>query len=97
MRKLLGAGKTTEASKLGSEILKETDFAARQIWQTIPGSSAETPPWRLPHAIRRQSRDAGSQGLGHWANQSEDSQWPTQTPFMPEPLMQTEPWLQSSS
>jgi hypothetical protein len=44
MRKLLGAGKTTEASKLGSEILKETDFAARQIWQTIPGSSAETPP-----------------------------------------------------
>jgi len=46
MRKLLGAGKTTEASKLGSEILKETDFAARQIWQTIPGSSAETPPWK---------------------------------------------------
>jgi hypothetical protein len=31
MRKLLGAGKTTEASKLRSEILKETDFAARQI------------------------------------------------------------------
>jgi hypothetical protein len=46
MRKLLGAGKTTEASKLRSEILKETDFAARQIWQTIPGSSAETPPWK---------------------------------------------------
>jgi hypothetical protein len=30
-RKLLGAGKTTEASKLRSEILKETDCAARQI------------------------------------------------------------------
>jgi hypothetical protein len=46
VRRLLNAGKTLEASRLREEILKETDFAARQLWQTIPNSSMEKPPWR---------------------------------------------------
>src|SRR5262245_32500262 len=46
VRRLLNAGKTLEASQLRSEIFKEMDLASRQIWETIPGSSAERPPWK---------------------------------------------------
>jgi hypothetical protein len=41
VRRLLNAGKTIEASQLRAEVLKETDFAARQIWESIENSSME--------------------------------------------------------
>src|SRR5262249_44597231 len=40
------SGMTIQASQLRSEIYKETDFAARQIWESIPNSSIERPPWK---------------------------------------------------
>jgi len=46
VRRLLNAGKTLEASQLRSEIYKEMDRASRQLWDSIPGSSLERPPWK---------------------------------------------------
>jgi hypothetical protein len=45
-RRLLNAGKTTEASQLRDEVMKEMNFAARQLWETIPNSSLERPLWK---------------------------------------------------
>jgi hypothetical protein len=60
VRRLLNAGKTMEASRLRDEIVKETEFAARQLWGTIPNSSMERPPWKAatsgPYTPAKSSR-----------------------------------------
>jgi hypothetical protein len=76
-------GKTAEASRLRDEVMKEVNFAACQLWETIPNSSLERPPWKAstpgpytPASLGGRGRRADrAYGLGSPSSLTVSSRW----------------------